>query len=132
MNTQHKGWDMQVVISNTLRWGVTIASVIAFVGGILYLCSHGTEPMPDYQHFAYGEAATAHPEYTTPSGIIDGLCHGSAYSWIQLGVVCLLLTPIMRVVLSLIDFVREHDWLYATISAIVLGVIISNSLGIIG
>ena len=34
----------------------------------------------------------------------------------------------MRVFLSLIDFLKDRDWLYAIITAIVLAVIISNSI----
>ncbi|EJX08966.1 membrane protein containing DUF1634 [gut metagenome] len=47
----------------------------------------------------------------------------------QLGVLALILTPIMRVVLSLFDFLQERDWLYAAITAIVLAVILVNSVG---
>ena len=53
----------------------------------------------------------------------------TAVGWIQLGVVVLLLTPVMRVALSLVDFVKERDWLYAFITAVVLSVIIVNSIG---
>lgn len=49
-------------------------------------------------------------------------------SWIQTGVIVLILTPVMRVVLSLFDFLRERDWLYAVITSVVLAVIIANSL----
>ena len=52
----------------------------------------------------------------------------SATEWMQLGVVVLMLTPIMRVVLSLVDFSIQRDWLYVGITAIVLIVIIVNSL----
>ena len=41
----------------------------------------------------------------------------------------LILTPILRVLLSLVDFLAEHDWLYALITSIVLGIIISYSIG---
>lgn len=117
---------IQILISHTLRVGVTIACVIAAIGGAIYLWSHGSEAMPDYTHFAY---ADQHPaEYTTLGGILGGLARWNAYSWIQLGVIALILTPILRVLLSLVDFLKEHDWLYAAISAIVLAVIISNSL----
>lgn len=124
---EKKKHDIQQLIGNTLRWGVSIACCIAFVGGIVYLWQHGGDPMPDYTHFDYDEAHPA--SYTTLDGIVQGLWDLSAYSWIQLGVVALILTPIMRVVLSLLDFVQEHDWLYAAITAIVLAVIISNSIG---
>ena len=39
-----------------------------------------------------------------------------------------MLTPIMRVVLSLVDFSIQRDWLYVAITATVLVVIIVNSL----
>ncbi len=123
MKKQH---DIQQLIGNTLRWGITIACFIGAIGGFIYLWKHGGEPMPDYSHFSYnGE----HPaEYTTLSGIIEGIKAMNAASWIQLGVIALILTPIMRVLLSLVDFLQERDWLYAAISAVVLAVIICNSL----
>ena len=52
----------------------------------------------------------------------------SATGWIQLGVIVLMLTPVMRVVLSLVDFGIQRDWLYVIITGIVLLVIIVNSL----
>ena len=119
---------IQLLISHTLRIGVSIACVIAAVGGIIYLVSHGGEPMPDYTHFSYTEAHPA--EYTTLDGIFGGLGRMDARSWIQLGVIALILTPILRVALSLVDFIKEHDWIYAAITAIVLSIIIGNSVGV--
>ena len=121
--------DMQQLIGNTLRIGVTIACLIALVGGMIYLARHGSEPMKDYSHFSYTDASFHPSEYTTLSGIFSGLGSLTAYSWIQLGVLALILTPIMRVVMSLLDFAREHDWLYCAITATVLAIIIANSLG---
>ena len=124
---EKKKHDIQQLIGNTLRWGVSIACFIAFIGGIVYLFQHGTDPMVDYTHFDYDEA---HPEsYTTLAGIWEGILSMKSQSWIQLGVIALILTPIMRVILSLADFLQEHDWLYAAITAIVLAIIISNSIG---
>lgn len=117
---------IQILISQTLRIGVSIACVIAAVGGIIYLVSHGGDSMPDYTHFSYAEAHPA--EYTTLGGIFAGLGRMDARSWIQLGVIALILTPILRVLLSLVDFLKERDWLYAAITSIVLAVIIGNSL----
>lgn len=121
-----KKHDIQLLIARTLRIGVSIACLVAFAGGIIYLAQHGSDPMPDYTTFHYGEAPA---DYTTLSGIIEGLCNFTAHGWIQFGVLLLLLTPITRVLLSLVDFVQEKDWLYAAITAIVLGVIVVNSLG---
>lgn len=127
--TPRQGCDIQTLVALTLRWGVTLACIIAAVGGAIYLAQHGGEPMKDYSHFAYGEDTAAREAYTTLGGIARGVMQFTAMGWIQMGVIALLLTPVMRVALSLADFVRERDWLYAAISAVVLAVIIGNSLG---
>ena len=113
MKNSSRKTDLQQLVAGTLRWGVAVACLIAFVGGVMYLCLHGGEPMPDYTHFSYDETHPA--DYTTLGGILDGVTRWNARSWIQLGVIALLL--------------REHDWLYAGICAVVLAVIISNSVG---
>lgn len=118
-----KKHDIQKLIGNTLRRGVTLACLLALFGGILYLLHHGSEPMPDYTHFSGGD-----PAYTTLSGIFSGLGSFQAREWIQLGVIALILTPIMRVALSLVDFLEDRDWLFSVITAIVLAVIITSSL----
>ena len=115
--------DLQQLIGNTLRWGVTIACVIAAIGGALYLVLHGGDSVPDYSRFSYAEAAS-HTSYTTLSGIWTGVTQLAADSWIQFGVVALILTPIVRVVLSLVDFARQRDWLYTAITAVVLAIIL--------
>ncbi len=120
--------DIQLLIAHTLRWGVGIACALAVVGGAMYLWQHGGEPMKDYTHFP-ADAVSSRTAYTTLEGIFSGVMGLTAVGWIQLGVVVLLLTPVMRVALSLVDFVKERDWLYAFITAVVLAVIIANSIG---
>lgn len=130
MNNVRNVSSMQQLIARTLRWGVGLACAIATIGGVLYLLRHGSEPLPDYTHFSY-DAPENHPaEYTTLSGIWQGVFSGTARSWIQLGVIVLILTPVMRVLLSLVEYLREHDWLYAFITSVVLAVILCNSFQI--
>lgn len=119
---------MQILISRTLRWGVTIASVLAGIGGVVYFIQHGAElfDTEKYQSFAYSDVQN--PATTTFAGILQGALAGNSESLIQLGVIALLLTPIMRVVLSLFDFMKQRDWLYVAITAFVLGVIVVNSI----
>ena len=107
--------DIQQLIGNTLRRGVTLACVLAALGGLYYLIAHGADAVPDYRHFDPHTAA-AQTDYTSLMGIVRG-------------VVALILPPILRVVLSLFDFTLERDWLYAAITAIVLAVIVVNSVG---
>ena len=120
--------DIQQLIGNTLRWGVILACLLATIGGVYYLMEHGLDPVPEYRHFDIASAA-AQTNYTTLGGLWQGILHGDAASCVQVGVIVLILTPIARVVLSLFDFIVEQDWLYVSITAIVLAVIISNSLG---
>lgn len=121
-------YDMQQLVGNTLRIGVSLACLVAFEGGLLYLIHHGGESFDIgmYKDFSYANAPQ-HADYTTLSGIWAGLTSFTAVGWIQTGVLILILTPIMRVALSLVDFIKERDWLYALITAVVLAVIISNS-----
>lgn len=120
--------DIQQLIGNTLRWGVTAACILACIGGVMYLIAHGGEPMKDYTVFPTPEETAHRDAYTTLHGIFAGVAGMTAVGWIQFGVIVLILTPIMRVALSLLDFLQERDWLYAAITAIVLAVIILNSL----
>lgn len=116
--------DMQQLIGTALRVGVMTACSIALISGLYYLVVHGTEPVPNYTTFQ-GEPSSL----TSIKGIFMGLLHFEAKNWMQLGVIVLMLTPIMRILLSLIDFARERDWLYVSITAIVFLVIIANSIG---
>ena len=84
--------------------------------------------MPDYTRFSYTDPEFHPADYTTLDGILSGIGEMNSRSWIQTGVIVLILTPVMRVVLSLFDFLRERDWLYAVITSVVLAVIIANSL----
>lgn len=120
--------DFNLLIARTLRWGVTLACLIAAIGGSIYLWQHGSDPLPDYTRFSATEAAQQ-SDYTTMSGILSGLWALQANSWVQLGVCVLILTPIVRVFFSLLEYVHERDWIYAGITSLVLSIILGNSLG---
>lgn len=130
MDSQATSKHMQRLIAHTLRWGVGIACALATIGGIIYLIRHGSEPIPDYSQFSYDALPADAPTYTTLSGILHGFCTLNATSWIQTGVIFLLLTPVMRVLLSFFDFLRQRDWLYVAITAAVLAVITTNSISL--
>lgn len=120
--------DMRTAIGRALRIGVTVACVIAFIGGAYYLWRHGGEPMPDYTQFIPVDQRSEQTDYTSLSGIIHGVLNLQATEWIQMGVVVLILTPIIRVLLSLMEFSLNRDWIYVGITAIVFLVILMNSL----
>lgn len=115
--------DISLLVGQILRTGVVIASSILILGGILYLIVHGQETVPNYSDFV-GEGNSN----TTITGIITGTLSRNVPQIIQLGVLLLIFTPIVRVIGSLFGFVIEKDKLYIIITLIVLAVIIGSIL----
>jgi uncharacterized membrane protein len=117
--------DIQVILGTLLRLGVILSMSVVFIGGVVYLQSHGKSAV-DYSNF---KAETG--DLTSLSGIFSGLLsfHGKAI--IQFGIVLLIFTPISRVILSIFSFLMEKDYMYVIIGLIVLSIImfsLSNKL----
>lgn len=117
-NKKMTDYDMEQLIGQVLRLGVLISGTVAIIGGIWYLFQKGSGT-PYYTTFN-GEPAG----YTSLTGIFKGLATGSASEIIQLGVVILIATPIVRIFFSLASFVIERDRLYVIITSIVLLIIL--------
>ncbi|KEQ30769.1 DUF1634 domain-containing protein [Pedobacter antarcticus] len=116
-------YDMQQLIGQVLRVGVILSGTIAGIGGIWYLFQQGSGT-PHYGTFT-GEPAG----FTSLTGIYKGILTGSAAEIIQLGVVILIATPIIRIIFSLFSFILEKDGLYVIITLIVLSVILFSMFG---
>ncbi|WP_295667428.1 DUF1634 domain-containing protein [uncultured Mucilaginibacter sp.] len=112
-----KDKDMQLLLAQVLRAGTIISISIVFIGGIFYLVRHG-HSIANYKVF------NGIPDFVQhPSGIIYGILNIKGQAIIQLGIVLLIATPIMRVVFSTIGFVLEKDYMYVAISLVVLSII---------
>lgn len=109
---------MEQMIGNLLRWGVLLAAAVVICGGAVYLSRYGSM-RPDYSVFR-GEPAALH----TPAGIVHGVFHGSSRIWIQLGLLILIATPIVRVAFSVFGFLLEGDLLYVGVTLFVFSVLI--------
>jgi len=116
--------DIEVIVGTLLRYGVMTASAIVLLGGTYFLFQHGESPVPSYHRFV-GESIG----YTTFSGILNGVFALQAKGIIQLGVIVLIATPILRILFSLIGFVLEKDKLYVGITLVVLCVILLSMFG---
>jgi uncharacterized membrane protein len=115
--TNFKDKDMQAIIGWVLRLGVIISMSVVFIGGIIYLYRHG-QSTADYSVFK------GVPDFVHPAGIIDGILNFRGRAVIQLGIILLIATPILRVICSAVGFVIERDRLYTIISLVVLLIII--------
>lgn len=101
-------------VSNLLRIGVILATSVVMVGGILYLIRHG-ESVANYQFFR-GEPS----EFRSPAGVVKAVSLGRYRGIIQFGLLLLIATPVARVTLSLMAFVRQRDLTYVIVTLIVI------------
>ena len=95
-----------------------ISGLIVLLGGIYFLTRHGREPANYHVFKAQTFAGHYIPE------ILRGALQFQGRSIIQLGVLCLIATPIVRVIVSLIGFALERDRTYVLITSIVLAVLL--------
>ncbi|WP_428328804.1 DUF1634 domain-containing protein [Mucilaginibacter sp.] len=117
-----KDTDIQALIGHVLRAGVIISISIVFFGGIIYLYRHG-QSAPDYKVFK------GIPPFVQHAGsLIHGALTFRGQAIIQIGIILLIATPIMRVIFSGIGFVMEKDYMYVGISALVLLIIFASML----
>lgn len=106
------------IVSAVLRGGVLAAAGFTALGGALYLARHGSERV-DYSAFN-GEAASLR----SMEGIVRGVTAGRAEWVIAAGLLLLIATPITRVAVLVMVFLRERDWLYVAVSTVVLAVLL--------
>lgn len=114
---------MELFIGNLLRAGVIIAAVVAAIGGVMFLATHGAV-IADYHVFG-GQPA----QLRSVAGVIGAAARLDSAAIVQLGILLLIATPIARVALSLVAFAREHDRTYVVITAIVLGLLLFSLVG---
>jgi uncharacterized membrane protein len=108
----------ELIISYVLRGGVLLSAGVILLGVILFYLRY---------------AANSHSVYTRTyphslGGVVQGVTHGNPLAVIALGLLILLATPTLRVVISIVTFAIEHDWLYTAITALVLLILLVSFL----
>jgi len=109
---------LATTIGYTLRAGVLTAAAIVLTGGLLYLAQNAFAA-PDYHTF---RAESTYPRDL--SGILQNALALNSDSIIQLGLLVLIATPVVRVIFSVIAFAIERDMLYVVATLIVLGILL--------
>lgn len=120
-----KDRDMQLIMGNLLRAGVVLSMTVVFIGGVIYLFGFG-QLKADYSEFVLDEAG-----FFSLASIWTGLLDLNGKAIIQLGILLLIFTPISRVILAVIGFFLERDYLYVFIGLMILSIILfslSNKL----
>lgn len=116
--------SMNLVIGNVLRYGVLISAATILLGTVGLAVSNGTADAS----FQYGATIPHDGIEVSPSGLISGLASFSPSSWIELGVILLIATPVSRVLISVFLFAAEKDELYVVITAVVLTLLLFSML----
>ena len=99
--------QIEIVIGNLLRAGVIISAVIMVIGfGMLIITGNSGYPAGYHPH-DFGQ-------------IFAGIAAFKPYAIMMLGIFCLILTPVLRVLVSIYSFYKEHDYLYVYITTFVM------------
>jgi len=122
MNRDTEG-SLQHWVSAVLRFGVVLAAAIGALGGVYYLIRHGSEPVA-YHTFT----GDANPNRLVGE-VFKGVLAFRARSIMQLGALVLIATPVARVFVSLLGFVKEKDRTYVVITLIVLLTLLGSIVG---
>ncbi len=118
--TDHK---IEVIVGNLLRTGVSLSAFVVLFGGAIYLIRHGRSPA-DYRIFR-GEPS----ELKSVPGIVRDAFTFHGRGIIQLGLLLLIATPVVRVAFSIWGFAEEHDRLYMAFTGLVLVILLYSLLG---
>ena len=116
---------IELALAWLLRAGVIVAAGLVLFGGILYVRQDGGLH-PDYARFTGEPSNLQHP-----LGVLAQALALQPLGLIQLGVMVLLATPVVRVGFSLLAFAREKDRTYVGMTAVVLTVLLLSLLGIL-
>ena len=109
-NVKDEMAQVEIIIGKIMRIGVLIAAIVMIIGLVMFFINGG------------GYVNNAFP--TTLSNVISGIPHGKAYALMMGGIFLLILTPVLRVVVSIYAFIVEKDTLYTWITILVLVILI--------
>lgn len=111
--------DAVVRIGTLLRYGVLLAATVLGTGGAIYLSRHWSEEVPNRRAFE-----PVPPEFSRPGPIAEAALAGRGRAIIQLGLLVLIATPVLRVAFSVVVFARQRDYYFVAFTLIVLAVLI--------
>lgn len=114
---------IEVFIGNLLRVCVIATVVVVLFGAGVYMPSAYTL-YPEYHKFISEPAA-----FRSVWGIVGLALKGDGKAIIQTGMLLLILTPILRVFVSVFAFLYEKDYMYVVLTLIVLGILIFSLSG---
>ncbi|HVT30702.1 MAG TPA: DUF1634 domain-containing protein [Lacipirellulaceae bacterium] len=108
---------VELLISNLLRIGVGVSIALIAIGTVVSFVHH-----PAYWKSSKELQTLVHPVAPFPHtlhGVLEGLRGFDGQAIVALGLLVLIATPVMRVLVSVVAFLQEHDRLYTAITLLV-------------
>lgn len=120
------GHPIEAWISYVLRVGVLLAGAIILVGLLVYLFRgpSGSDPR------TLSSLLHEHASSVSLSSIFHGVADGSGTAIIELGVLVLILTPTVRVGMTLFLFTAEREVIFLVIVSIVFAILLIGLFGV--
>lgn len=117
-----KDEQIQNVLARVMLSGTLLAAGIIAAGLLWFLATHLGDKPGD--HVFSGELKFFENPISMVQRALDLREIGHRRSLIMIGVVLLLINPVVRVGFAAFGFAAQKDWLYTTISLIVLAVLL--------
>jgi uncharacterized membrane protein len=113
--------EISQVLGNTLQVGVILSAVVITIGVILFLTQKANANMNYYLSYFPDKVPHGNFQVDLP-GVLNGLLVLNPSSVIELGLLILLATPVMRVFLSifLFYFNGEMKYVYITLAVFLI------------
>jgi len=113
--------DLNRSVSKVLRYGVVLSAAIVAAGVLLLVASPPVGTPSSLQ--AMLDAGFGKPTLDA-SALVSGIAAANPVSLLQLGALVLFATPLARVAVSLLIFLRKGDSLYVGITLLVLAMLL--------
>ena len=117
---------LEHLISALLRAGISVSLTLIFAGTVVSFVHH-----PDYTNSAEALARLTRPGMA-PHDLREvgaGLATIRGQAIVMLGLLVLMATPVLRVAVSLVSFLRSRDRAFALLTSAVLFLLLSLFLG---
>ncbi len=123
------GHPIEIWISYVLRIGVTVAGAIILIGVLVFLIRGPVAGEPGSYHAVTGGGG--HSIAISWEDVWNGVKAGQGLAIVQLGLLVLVLTPLMRVGMTVILFLAERDIPFIVVTTIVFIILVIGFLGVI-
>ena len=116
LNEDPRARRVEIIISNLLRTGVALSTVLIVVGTIVTFVQHPEYLSASTEPLVSDKAKFPH----SLRDLVGGLSTLKGEAIVMLGLFVLIATPVMRVAVSIFTFIYQQDRLYTFITATVL------------